>query len=143
MTLFNRFEAAGEQDMGNSVTLEWVDAGRIVVFRLKNGNRDSVDRWFDVVSQVFAEFPVDEPLIVMHDVRDAGLGAYMREKSTQLTPKAAHFSKGRYAVVIADNTLSHLVRLFLNVTSRRLTTRERRAFTNFDAAVQWLRQDQS
>jgi len=143
MKLFNRFGELGEQAMGNNVTVEWVDAGRIVIFRLKDGHRDSVDRWFEVVSEVFAEFPKDEPLLVMHDVRQAGLGAYIREKSTQLTPKAAHFKKGRYAVVIVDSALSHLVRLFLDVTSRYLTNRERRAFTDFDTALEWLRQDQS
>ena len=129
--------------MGLNVSVEWVDEGRIVIFRLKNGNRDSVDRWFEVVSDVFAAFPVDEPLIVMHGMQDAGLGAYIREKSVQLTPKAAHIKKGRYAVVITDNALSQVVRLFLNVTSRQLTNRERRLFTNFDAALEWLRQDES
>jgi hypothetical protein len=143
MELPKRFEAIGEQDMGQGVVLEWVDNGRIVVFRLEQHSQKSVDFWFDVVSQVFADYPVDEPLIVLHDMRQASIGPYLREKSKILTENAARFSKGRFAVVMSDNPLAQLVRLFVNIQSRRLTARERRAFTDYDEALTWLRADNS
>ena len=143
MQLPNRFEALGPQDMGDDVTLDWLDEGRIVIFSIRNTNQKAVDRWFDVASQVFETFPEDEPLIVMHDVRQAGLGTYMRAKSAALTEKGARFTRGRYAVLISESAVSQIVRLFLNVQSRRLTSRERRAFTDYDAALAWLREDAS
>ena len=143
MELPDRFANLGEQDMGEGVTVEWIDDGRIVIFRLNRPGKLTIDRWFEAVWQLFEEYPVDEPLILLHDTRQLGLVPYMREKSAMLSEKGARYTKGRYAVVMADTPLAQLGRLYVNFQARKVTTREGRAFTDFDAALEWLREDTS
>ena len=125
------------QDAG--VTVEWLYGDRIVVFRLTDVSRKTVDAWSRLVLSEIAKVPVDQPLLFMHDVSAPGVGPTptLATKVPGLHHAASHL-KGRVAIVMAESIYGQLVSGFLHSRYMGSARQVNRGFTSYEEALIWL-----
>ncbi len=118
---------------------EWVSNDRILVCRFPNTAAETVDEWYEEMQTIYTNFPDDQPVCLMLDLRRAGgipsPRALFRARSVaQLRPNLP----GRTAILIESRMARSVFSQLLEGTTTDSIDREREIFTNENEAVTWL-----
>ncbi len=119
------------------LTVEWLYDGRIVVFRLGDVRRQTVDAWSKMVLDEIAKVPLDQPVLFLHDGSKIGITPYLSSKVPELHRRASHL-KGRVAIVMSQSIFGQLISRFLQSSYMKDARQVNRGFTSFDKALAWL-----
>lgn len=136
-------EPENVEEITPHLTRGWLDNSSIVVYRPTINTRENVDAWYRITLETAQNWAKDQPYLELHDMREAVLTPYSRAKAGELVRQLAQY-KGRAAIVIAQTRLGDIIGFFVNnVFSVRRGSMERKVFTSFDDALQWLRDAKS
>ena len=116
----------------------WLEDRSIVWFKLYGSARDTLDDWYNVVTETVKEWDPANPLLIINDMRNSAITAHGQNRAKELAEQIAD-RRGRVAFVIKEEFLAPMLNMFIN---RRLQDEasniEYRDFIDMDAAVQWL-----
>ncbi len=120
-----------------SVSRQWLMNNRVVVFSVTDAKRESVDKWAEACKTAIANWPPDQPVLLMHDLSARGLALtpYARERAQDIA-KTRPEARGRVAVILSSSLAATLIQLFLR--SERETPRTHRAFASREKGLAWL-----
>jgi hypothetical protein len=129
------------EKIAEGVTREWLDDGAIAVYTIYNTKRTTADIWADAMLKVVAEMSPNTPYLALYDItRVVSLTPYARTKAlevaTQLYTRQIH---GRSCVLLSNNVLSQVLRLFM-LRDLAGGTMERGVFLKREPALAWLRE---
>jgi len=121
------------------VTAEWLYEGQIVVFRLLDVSRNTIDDWSQLVRDAVAAIPEGQPVLFLHDATSpkVGITPYLTSKVPELYRTASHLP-GRVAVVVASSTAGQLIALVTRTTYSRNARQTNRVFVDYASAMDWL-----
>jgi hypothetical protein len=127
------------EKIGEGVTREWLFERQIVVYTLYDIRRASVDAWTNAVRDVIDQWSPDQPYLSLQDAsRLVTLSPYARNRSKETAEFALQRGlHGRSAVVLANNLLSQVIRMFVQ-HDLSTGTLHRSAFLDKEAGLQWL-----
>jgi hypothetical protein len=120
-----------------SVSREWLLGKTIVVYKVTDAHRESIDTWAEACAVDITNWPGDRPVLIIHDLsaRGIALTPYARERSQPLMDMRPE-AKGRIALVLPGNIAASLIQLF--VRSPKKAPRARHAFSSREKALEWL-----
>lgn len=123
------------------VTAEWLYEGQIVVFRLLDVSRNTIDDWSQLVLDAVAAIPEGQPVLFLHDATSpkVGITPYLTAKVPGLYHAASHIA-GRIAVVVASSTSGQLISLVTRNTYSKGARQINRVFVDYNEAFGWLAQ---
>ena len=123
----------------DGITREWLFDRQIVVYTMYDIRRASVDAWIDAVKHVVEDWRLDQPYLSLQDAsRLLTLSPYARTHSKEAAELAIKRGlHGRSAVVLSNNLLSQVIRMFVQheLSTGTLT---RQVFLAKDEALRWL-----
>lgn len=129
------------EQVGQNVTLEWLDEGRIAIFSVRNATRKDVEIWANRAEELIRAWDLQQTYAVAHDVQLAFLSAYAQERAKGISALVkSRGLQGRYAVVVANNVFGQAIRLFVNITLRAKDDLTGQCFTSREVALAWLRE---
>lgn len=125
------------QTIAPNITLEWVHDGQIAVFTIRTVARDSFALWFQAMTKIMDEWPVDRPLLCVQDngYKEAAFTPAIRDFSKRISsyrPELAFHT----ALVLPRTLVTQFVELFLRTTRR--PGLEVRIFFTVEDAIAWL-----
>ena len=133
-------EQIGIFPLGDGLTMEWQKNGRIVVFVWHSVSRETVDIFAEAYRTILRNWPTQEPLLQLNDLRFAGFAftPYLRNIVQQVIKEALALGiSGRVANVMTAGLTMRIVQLFL-----RVAVVDPRApaqiFADVDKAIIWL-----
>lgn len=130
------------EQLTEHVYRKWFDDNQIVVYKAFNASRKSVDAWADGIYSTYQTWDVSKPYLAVYDIAAImTMTPYARARVKGLVETAmTRGIYGRYAIVIANSTISHIIRLFvrreLDQNSRGFV---RDFFSEQEDALAWLR----
>lgn len=144
LTLSNRSAASPtvvRSIQHSGVTAEWLYEGQIVVFRLSDVTRNTIDGWSQLVLDAIAAIPAGQPVLFLHDSTSpkVGITPYLTSKVPGLFRQCSHIP-GRVAVVVASSTAGQLISLVTRNTYSKDARQTSRVFVNYNEALDWLAQ---
>ena len=136
-------DSSGEYELGHGVTIEWLDNGRMVVFRLSQASRDAIDRYMVAKLALIRNWNPREPLAFISDGShpDLAMTPYMRAKLPEIGAALRIYGIKSYAaVVIRKGVVGSLIRTFANRFYRKAGDMELAYFSTCADALDWLRE---
>lgn len=128
--------------LGDHVTLEWLDEGRIAVFVMKNSTRSAVDAYIDGNLDVIRNWDDSKLFCVMTDASspDVAVTPYLRERLNEVSDLIkTRELRGFSALVMQRGFMTSIIRLAGNTFLRRAGKLHQRYFLNREQALEWLR----
>ena len=132
----------GEYEIGPGVLVEWLDEGRIVVFKLTQPSRDSVDLFVMANLMLINNWDNTEPLAFISDGthRNMGMTPYMTARLPEIGDAMNRRDIKSYGVVLMRHDLvGNMIRRFGERFYRKAGDMELAYFTTYDDALEWLR----
>ena len=129
------------EKISEKVYRQWRFDRRLVVYKLLDSSRETVDTWVKSVIDVLKEVPTTQPFLAIYDVSDVlALTPYARKRSMDIVTAAQHH-QGAYALVLSNAIVSNVMRLFvrreIDPTNRRFVSQ----FFHRDSEAQtWISQ---
>lgn len=130
---------SGVEKIGQFVTREWLDNGRIAVYHIYSITREAVDEWITSAQAIFRSWPDNAPFLVIYDFSECGgitLTPYIRKRSQDLAEVRPEL-RGRAAIVLPRTIGTQAVRMFILINLQK--TRIRRVFFSMEEALRWIR----
>lgn len=123
----------------SGISYQWLDEKHLLKFVLVDVSRETVDKWYNFLTEVLQNWPVERPYRVLYDMRreNVTFTPYIREKAGEINALRPEV-KGRIAIVLKPNATAYLVRLFARV--RRRSSRVTALFFTEEEALLWLRE---
>jgi hypothetical protein len=120
------------------LTIEWIMDRRIVVYTIRDVSRTVANVWMDALESALASWTGDKPFLALYDVNFPGavITPYARSRLSQMIDKF-NSVYGRTAVVLPRSFTISVVELIFRARARG--KRQRRIFTNYDQALNWLK----
>lgn len=121
----------------NSVVVEWLDDGAIIIFKANEQTNEAIDVWAQAIMDIAVERPQD--IAFIHDFSSISptLTPYVRTRIQQVN---AEPNKGYVAVILSESALSRVIQFFVNRELVHLQPDvEHRVFFDRDEAVAWMR----
>lgn len=129
------------EQLEHGVTREWLDEGRIVVFRTSSSSRAASDVWGEAVMATVKAWPNGQPFLALYDFRKLGLTPYNREVSLRVGNSVPDHFQGRFALLVGRDVLGHAIRLFGTRELGRVMPQLRGNYFYDEAeALTWLRE---
>lgn len=122
---------------------KWVDDRKIVIYKVLNATRRSVDAWADGILETYNTWDTTQPYLAIYDMTAVlTMTPYARIRIHELVETAKSKQiKGRYGIVITNFMISNIIRLFVRrELDRQNSDFVREFFSDQDAALEWLRQ---
>lgn len=133
----NQFER-----LSPALTREWVADRKIVVFRLEDITRETIDKWAVEATNSLLEWPSDQPFLSLQDfskVYHLTITPYLSKKSKELVALRPEIP-GRTAIVLPPRFfMLPIIQGFVLALARSHKHRERRLFTSETEALLWLK----
>jgi hypothetical protein len=127
------------QDFGHTISRTVLYGGKIVVYRSRSNKRTAVDTWAEMVIQDSVNWPLDKPMLVLHDVREMGMTPYSTKRTMDVARSVPRQLQGRYAVLLSSGPIGMTVRLFVQGQARKaIPNLDNEIFLDYDQAVAWL-----
>lgn len=125
-----------------SLQLQWAYDQRIAVIRSNTAveiTEAAVDAWAEWLQNTIIGWREDQPLLILHDFRNAYPTPYGQSRALQLLRQAPQSISGRYAALIGITAAGQLVQSWVRV-ARRYSNCDltMRSFVNESAALRWL-----
>jgi hypothetical protein len=124
--------------------LEWHFEQCVVVFRMEDTRRETIDAWEKSLLEVARAWPTEKPYQAMYHVATEGVTStpYARqriqERSARFFDEFPHL-QGQIAVLLPDSFTGQVMRFVMQTIVRaRIPGFEYRAFTDRDKALAWL-----
>lgn len=127
------------RDTGRGVSVEEIDGGDIIVFRLANQSRQSIDAWTEEVIRYNQQY--QDKIAYIHDLTrpKLALTSYGRKRIKDMN--ANKDNRGHVAVVMPHGPIVAVARFFLNREIIGVQPNvEIRLFYEMDEALAWLRE---
>ena len=121
------------------VTRMWLHKGQIVCYSVTTVARPAVDAWMQATHDLIHAWPREQIYLSVHDISEATLTPYIRNRTSitnKLMPKDL---KGRSAVIVPRTFINQMIRLFVaNELGRQNKSIQRDVFFRFEEAIEWL-----
>ncbi|HLA44887.1 MAG TPA: hypothetical protein VJZ27_15690 [Aggregatilineales bacterium] len=134
-------DTRGEVALGHGVSLEWVNEGRIAVFRMGKPTREAVDLFVDVQIAVIKQWNDTEPFAFVSDGThpDFSMTPYMRNRFPDIGNTMSDKSMRSYAVVLLrKNLVGTMILYFGNRFHRKAGDMDLKYLSSLDEALEWL-----
>jgi hypothetical protein len=130
------------QELDHGVRRDWLENERIMVLTMpEHADRPAVDAWFDIMIEVGNLWDMSEPFLVLHDIREMGFSQYFRDRAIELGKHTPTEITGRGAVVLPRSVVGTLLSIAARISTRRIQTDfELKIFTDYDKALDWLKE---
>ena len=132
----------GIYSIATGLSMEWQRNGSVLVFTWKNIHRETIDAFVEVYRAIIAEWPVQEPLNQVNDLRFEGFSftPYLRNTVQQVIRESSKLGiKGRVANVMLPGLFMRIVQFFLRAIAFDPGVRAE-IFADFDKAMTWVTQ---
>jgi hypothetical protein len=133
-------ETAVIQPLSQGATRQWLYDKRIVVYRIQDIHRETVDAWANAVTEDVNNWSPNRPLLNMHDftaIETLSFSPYVASRARALTSLAPNHA-GRTALVMQKSLVSTIIYLFLK--SQQNKVRPRKIFTDAREGLAWLKE---
>jgi hypothetical protein len=121
------------------VVREWYFDERVVVFVIKNSDRETVNRFADWIIETVAPWPPDKPLLIAYHVEASIFTPHARQRTLDIYAAIPPDIHGRTALVLPNSPFGNFMKIFANKLMRVTNPRmERRFFVSLDDAIAWL-----
>ncbi len=121
------------------VTRMWVHKGQIVCYSLTTVARPAVDAWMQATHDLVHAWPREQIYLSVHDISEATLTPYIRNRTSTINKLMPKDLKGRSAVIVPRTFINQMIRLFVaNELGRQNTSVQRDVFFRFEEAIEWL-----
>lgn len=130
-------------NLGCGVQREWGEYGICLYTVNQNGQdyRACVDTWLNAVLEFDRRWPLEQPHLVLHDIRELSFSHYAVWRATQLAKEAPYRQRGYEALVIKPNTTGTMALFAINkVIAPFIGTIEVQSFFDYNEAFKWLKQ---
>ncbi|MCI0708700.1 MAG: hypothetical protein L0154_00920 [Chloroflexi bacterium] len=127
------------RDAGHDVSVEEIDDGDIIIFRLANQSRESIDAWTEEVIRYNERY--QDKIAYIHDLTrpKLALTSYGRKRIKDMN--ANRENRGHVGVVMPHGPIVAVARFFLNREIFAMQPNvEIRLFYEMDEALAWLRE---
>ncbi len=129
------------EQLSSGVTREWLFDRKIVVYTVLDPRRESVDTWCSAFKTDLMNWPADQPFLLIHDLSSpkATATSYALARAQEMVYIRPEV-KGRAGIILPENFVSQVIRVFLNRQERRVAVvpRARKVFVNREQAIAWL-----
>ncbi|MCI0709220.1 MAG: hypothetical protein L0154_03570 [Chloroflexi bacterium] len=116
----------------------WLEGRAIVWFKLYGSARDTLDDWYNIVTETVKEWDPSNPLLIINDMRNSAITTHGQNRAKEFAEQIADHH-GRVAFVIKEEFLAPMLNMFINRRLQDETSNvEYRDFIDMDEAVQWL-----
>ena len=130
------------QELSAGLTFERVSEGKISIFLLSDGSRETIDALTDTFVSMVTDWTVEQPFLSMYVVSGFSLlsvSPYLRKRSEDMVAALPKDIFGRTALVIDKRiALAQVFNLFFRAISRK--SMEYRIFSDKEDALEWLRE---
>lgn len=127
------------RDIGNGVSVEEIDDGNIVIFRVAKQSRQAIDTWTDEV--ILYNEKYRDRIAYVHDLTKPNLAltSYARKRIEDMN--ANKDNRGHVAVVMPHGPVVAVARFFLNREIIGMQPHvETKLFYEIDEALAWVRE---
>ncbi len=113
------------------LTREWLCDGRVVVYRLADEQRATIDMWIDAFRVDLLNWPADRPILIIHDFssRDTDATPYARQRAHELIWMRPEL-KGKAAIILPATVAALMIKAFVAIAQGKETPRAQQAFTS-------------
>ncbi|HRE47465.1 MAG TPA: hypothetical protein PLD47_07045 [Aggregatilineales bacterium] len=130
------------EDLGASITREWIDEGTIVIYTGKSPSRQSIDTLFADVRQVMSAADVENAPGFVYDVShpDSGITPYASQQARQALMHRPELY-GFVAIIVRQNFSGWAIKLFINSLQQtvRGAAKNLHVFYHREDGIKWLR----
>jgi hypothetical protein len=129
----------GWEQLSPKVYRQWIHDNQIVVYKILDGSRESVDTWVNTVVEILKATPPERPYLAVYDIASVlTMTPYARQRSQEIVNAGLHL-EGRYALVLSSSVVAQVIRLFVRREIDRQNRRFARGFFKTQQeAIQWL-----
>lgn len=120
------------------VQREWRHDRRLVIIRIPNPVRSTVDEWAVVHGDTVGNWPANQPILMLLDMRECGFTPYVREKSTEASER--HKWNGQLALILQKGVVGLLFQQLARLLVRQQGDLQLGYYTDFDKGLAWLEQ---
>src|SRR5579871_655545 len=99
------------EEMRNGVWRAWMYDRRIVVYKMTNATRSSIDTWADTMYDDAIHWPEPKPFLALHDIRHLAATPYARHRTIDVARRFPKTLPGRQATLISPTPLGLTIRL--------------------------------
>lgn len=129
--------------INNHLRLEWLEDHRIAVLYANSIKREVVDAWADKMQEIMLAWPPNKVLLTLHDyseIENFVTTPHLRRRARENVMLRPDLD-ARTAVVLPDSFVIRMTAVFLRALPQpKKTSRQRRIFTSYDAALAWLKE---
>lgn len=141
MPLPNRTSSA-KHELAPGLTLMWSNDGRIATLTLTDSTRTVIDEWVDTILAIHETCPYPA-FQILNDMVSFSATPYFQDKVSSFGSMFNNGKKGRFAVLLPNNVLGFIHRLFLQRHLKNTIVKtgleiEGKAFLSRDNAIEWL-----
>lgn len=121
------------------IQFEWLQEGRIAVFRAKDCFPETIDAWYQTSLDIIKNWPETKPYLVLTNLTELGLTPYARQRTEELAVLMPQYLSGRVAVIISRGVLGYGLRIFGTTRLKALVPNLTFEFFFEEAkALEWL-----
>lgn len=121
-----------------ALQIETLHDNRLVIFRLEDLTRETIDAWVEAHTAWINDLPADEPSFILLDCSTElmAFSPYLRSRSTQLIRAFADYTG--YMVLLVPNRFWQETMKFFFRSQQRGTHLTTQVMTNQAEAIAWL-----
>lgn len=128
----------GPVQITEGLSFEWLSEGGAVAYTLTNTHPATLETYIETIKAVGHLWDVAQPYLSLHDITAVGFTQKMRHGAQEASAHVAHL-KGYLAVIVPNNLMGNVVRLFINFDiARRIPNRYPKVFFRRDEGLKWL-----
>jgi hypothetical protein len=125
-------------ELGDTVTLEWLNDGRMVYLSLNNCQRTAIETWFKAVEAIGQTWNPELKYMAAYNLTGVGLTPYFRQRSLDMAQVVRHL-QGCYAIIISkSDPVSSVTRTYFEHNISRASARVGQVFETDEEALAWL-----
>lgn len=124
--------------LGNGVSCQWIEGGKVLHLRLDNVSRSAIDTMISALDDYFYMIPDTYYSRVLYEIGGVPLTPYLRRRTEEIARNHLN-QEGKGAVLLRPTTFTLLIQRFVEWELQRTPRRSRRRiFTSREAALEWL-----
>lgn len=131
-----------EQEVGPGVYRCWLEDAQILMLRVTNTSRTSVDAYIAASIQAVEQWPQDKPYFALKELApELTVTPYLYRRTYEVGYLVQERRlRGRTTLVASNRAAHHIIEMIIRADSAETPHMLRRSFTNRHAALTWLKE---
>jgi hypothetical protein len=126
-------------DLAPGVSIEWLDERRVALFTIRTPTQQNIDVFALAVIQTLNEWPSEQPILVVYDLRQMLNSPYFRQQAARMGRQTPD-RPGKAAFVVDYFPFARVAQIFMQRTLSPKRYLVRQIFFDLDSALAWLRE---